>query len=72
LEELGTYRSVKSFCPKDAGHKAAVLQPFQQNNQRDFEEVFDLTSFTILLGNAFSEKIAALRIYDNDIKSMYE
>ena len=70
--DTGQYRSVKSFWPKDAGHKAAVLQPFQHNNQRNFEEVLYSTSFTILLGNAFKEKMPAFRVYDNDIKRIYE
>jgi len=70
--DTGSGKSVKRFYPKNAGHKGAVLQPFQQKNQRNFGEVLYSTSFTILLGNAFREKVSALRIHDNDIKSMYE
>jgi predicted dehydrogenase len=70
--DTGQYRSVKSFWPKDAGHKSAVLQPFQQNNQRNFEEVLYSTSLTILLGNALKEKMPSFRVYDNDITRIYK
>jgi hypothetical protein len=67
----GDRRKVIKFFPKDAGHKNAVLQPFEDNYRRDFNEVLLSTALTILLGNIFKDKKAETRIFSKEIKSMY-
>lgn len=70
--DSGKAKKIKKFFPKDAGHQSAVLQPFNDNESRDFSEVLFSTSLTIILGNLFKEKNYNFQISSKEIKGVYK
>jgi predicted dehydrogenase len=69
--DTGNDRKIKRFFPKDAGHKSAILQPFQSDYPRKFNEVLFSTGMTIVLGKLFEKNIPKTRLYSKDIESIY-